>query len=264
MKVGRLCFGRASRWSHAAFAWVATVAVGLVPATSVRADPGYYVLAPYDNDGLRVVDLRYWTVKHHGEPEVIWPEVGLGYGINSRWMTELLYSTIGPANWDIVPSSLAWQNEWLLTQGEWPIDLALHASLIREAGVDGRIWSIEYGPLLQTDWGRTQLNANVLFERRFEPDDTQPIQMKYQWQIRHRWHPLMNFGLQGFGELGPWSHWDEAGRQSHRAGPALFGHVDLGDGDASAQTLAYQAAYLLGSVYRRRGSMFTVRVQWQF
>jgi hypothetical protein len=236
----------------------------LLPLVPARADPGYYVVTPYDNAGLRAVDLRYWTVKPRGRGEVIWPEIGFSYGVNSRWTTELLYSTIGPSNWDVVPSSLVWQNDVLLTQGEWPIDLALHAGLIRQSGYGGRAYALEYGPVLQTDWGRTQLSANIFFERSFDPDEGQPVQMKYQWQLRHRWHPLMNFGLQGFGELGHWSHWDESGRQSHRAGPALFGRVDLDQGSGDRQALLYQAAYLLGSVYSKRASMFTVRVQLQF
>lgn len=47
------------------------------------ADPGYYVVT-YDNEGLRTVDLRYWTVKLGRQSEVLWPEVGLGWGVNSR------------------------------------------------------------------------------------------------------------------------------------------------------------------------------------
>jgi hypothetical protein len=241
-----------------ATSWLLSVA----PARA--ADPGYYVVTPYDNAGLRMVDLRYWSVKRKERPERIWPEIGFSYGVNSRWTTGLLYSTIGPSNWDIVPSSLVWQNDVLLTQGEWPIDIALHTKLIREAGHDGRVWALEYGPLLQTDLGRTQLNANIFFERSFEPEEGKPIQMKYQWQVRHRWHPLMNFGLQGFGELGPWNRWKENGRQSHRAGPAFFGRVDLGQGTGDKQALLYQAAYLLGTVYSQRAGMFTVRLQYQF
>jgi len=234
---------------------------------AVRADPGYYVVTAYDNEGLRAVDLRYWSVKREGRPERIWPEIGFNYGLTSRWTTGLLYSTVGPSNWDIVPSNLSWQNDVLLTQGEWPFDLALHTQLTRsigDVGEDSR-YALEYGPALQTDIGRTQVNTNLFFERSLDGgEDAKPIQLKYQWQVRYRWKPLMNFGLQGFGELGRWDHWAEGGRQSHRAGPALFGHLDLGKGGDSRNALLYQAAYLLGTVYAKRGSMFTVRVQYTF
>lgn len=245
---------------HAALPLAAALACA-APAGAL-ADPGYYVVTAYDDAGLRSVDLRYWTVKSPGEAETIWPELGFSYGVNSRWTTELLYSTIGPSNWDVVPDYLSWQNNLLLTQGEWPVDVALHANLVRQLGVGGGHYALEYGPVLQTDVGRTQLNANLLFERSFGPDEPLTVALKYQWQLRHHWHPQLDFGAQGFGELGRWDHWATGGKQSHRAGPAVFGHVDWGSGDH--QALLYQAAYLLGTVYQQKGSMFTVRVQYQF
>jgi hypothetical protein len=57
----------------------------LAASTIVRADPGYYVVTAYDNAGLRTVDFRYWTVKSNGHPATRWPEIGFGYGVNSRW-----------------------------------------------------------------------------------------------------------------------------------------------------------------------------------
>ena len=62
----------------------------LVCAATARADPGYYVVTPYEKAGLRTLELRYWTVKRPNEPEIIWPELGAGYGINSRWTTNFL------------------------------------------------------------------------------------------------------------------------------------------------------------------------------
>ncbi|HEV8690875.1 MAG TPA: hypothetical protein VGQ91_11305 [Ideonella sp.] len=234
----------------------------LLAALPLRADPGYYVVTAYDNAGQRSVDFRYWTVQKKGRRERIWPEVGFSYGVNSRWTTELFTSYIGPSNWDLVPSSLNWQNDVLLTQGEWPVDVAVHTQLIRETGYGGKSYAFEYGPALQTDIGRTQLNANLFFERSFE-DQADPIQLKYQWQVRHRWHPWLDFGAQGFGELGRWNHWANGGEQSHRAGPAVFGHLDLGQpGERNA--LLYQAAYLLGTIYSARGHMFTLRLQYAF
>jgi hypothetical protein len=231
---------------------------------AARADPGYYVVTAYDNAGQVAADLRYWSVQRPGRPETIWPEVGLSWGVNSRWTTELLYSTIGPSNWDIVPSTLNWQNQVLLTQGEWPVDVGLYANVIREIGVGGAAYTLEYGPLLQTDIGRTQVNANLIFERNFAPDDAAPIQLKYQWQLRHHWTPLMDFGVQGFGELGRWNHWGDGGQQSHRAGPAFFGHLDIGKRQGTQEALFYQAAYLVGTVYAQRASMFSVRLQYAF
>jgi hypothetical protein len=34
----------------------------LLAVGAARADPGYYVVTAYDNEGQRAVDLRYWSV----------------------------------------------------------------------------------------------------------------------------------------------------------------------------------------------------------
>jgi len=106
-------------------------------AAAARADPGYYVVTVYDNSGQGSVDLRYWTVKHPGSPEVIWPEIGLGYGVNSRWSTLLFASWIGSSQMATRLSTWNWQNDFLLTQGEWPVDVAVHTNIAREADNEG-------------------------------------------------------------------------------------------------------------------------------
>ena len=94
-------------------------------AAAARADPGYYVVTAYDNEGQRTIDLRYWTVKKPGKAATLWPEVGVGYGVTSRWHTELLASFIGTADTATRLDDWQWQNDLLLTQGQYPFDLAI-------------------------------------------------------------------------------------------------------------------------------------------
>jgi hypothetical protein len=237
----------------------ALAAASMMSAGAALADPGYYVVTAYDNEGVLSVDTRYWTVKPPHAPAVMWPEIGLGYGVSTRWYTELFASYIGSDDAATRLNTLNWQNEFLLTQGEWPLDVAVHASLIRNIGGKAG-YALEWGPVLQTDVGRIQLNANLFFERSLDGADTKPTQLQYQWQIRYRWRPLLNFGLQGFGELGTWNDWSAGDRQSHRAGPALFSKLPLGGG----RTLLVQAAYLVGTVYGKSATMFSMRTQLAF
>jgi hypothetical protein len=190
-------------------------------------------------------------------PEIIWPELGFGYGVTDRWYTELFASWIDSSAMNSHLSSWNWQNDYLLTQGQYPVDLALHSQLIRKAGGD---WAIEFGPAVQTDIGRTQLNFNVFVDRPFNTTVPQPTTMKYQWQVRHRWRGGLHFGLQGFGELGPWDNWSDNSQQSHRAGPALFGKFDLDGGMA----FNWQLAYLRGKIYGFSGYMVTGRAYLTF
>ena len=238
-------------------AWLCLLFVGVT--TLVRADPGYYVVTAYDSAGQRTLDLRYWTVNPRSGPATRWPEVGFGYGVNSRWYTELYASFIGQRDTATKLSTINWQNDVLLTQGEWPLEVALYVAEARYAGTSND-YSIEFGPVLQTDIGRTQLNLNVFFDHDYGDGSDGVTEMKYQWQVKRRWLPHFQWGLQGFGELGNWKHWDPHGAQSHRAGPALFGSIPLG----ADTTLLCQAAMLFGSTYGQSGNMFSLRTQLAF
>lgn len=212
------------------------------------ADPGYYLVTPYSQPGQLAVDARYWTVKAPREKATLWPELGLRYGVNSRWTSGLFASYIGETLGTQKLSSLNWQNLLLLTQGQYPFDLGLHAQLIHERG-EGNV--LELGPVLQTEWGRSQLNFNLFFEHDWA--SSKGTQLKYQWQALHRLRPGLRLGLQGFGELGRWDAWSQ--RQSHRAGPTL--RLGL----AAAEL---QAGYLWGKTYGSRGDMFTAQLLLPF
>lgn len=120
-------------------------------------------------------------------------------------------------------------------------------------------YAVEFGPVLQTDVGRTQLNVNVFLERGFAALASNPTELKYQWQLRHRWKPGLHLGAQGSGELGPWNHWSPRDAQSHRIGPAAYGALPAGE-----RSLAWQVAYLTGSTYAQHGRMFSLQVKYLF
>jgi hypothetical protein len=223
-------------------------------AGAALADPGYYVVMPYDNEGLRTVDFRYWTVKPNQRTEMVWPELGLGYGVNSRWTTELFLSWLGSAHQAVRPVTLNWQNDVLLTQGQYPFDLALHAQVIKDRAAPHQL-GVNWGPVFQTEVGRTQINFNLFFDQILRAEVPTPTKAQYQWQLRQHNGSGVQLGLQGFGELGPWNNWAPANKQSHRAGPAAFFDARL-DGEP---TLKLQAAWLVGKTYGQRGHMFTLR-----
>jgi hypothetical protein len=231
----------------------------LTACTVAQADPGYYLVSVYENEGQTNLDYRYWTFRAPGEGETIWPEIGVGYGVTKRWYTELLASYIGDDASNLKLSNLTWQNDYLLTQGQYDFDLALHTLLVRTYGPDGS-YALEFGPALQTDFGRVQVNTNLVFEKVFDDTLAQPVQLKYQWQAKYRWKPGFQFGLQGFGELGDWNNWAPREHQSHRAGPMVSGTIKT----SGTQAFKYEASYLFGSTYGTPGNMFSMRLQFVF
>lgn len=239
---------------------LSTAAALLLTCASAFADPGYYLVSVYENQGQVNLDYRYWTVQAPGAAEAIWPEVGVGYGVTKRWYTELYASYIGSTANDIQLSSVNWQNDFLLTQGQYDIDVALHTNLIKYYEPGTSFNALEIGPVFQTEVGRVQLNANLIFEKIFNDVSPASPQLKYQWQVKYRWKPAFHFGLQGFGELGDWDQWLPGSQQSHRAGPMISGTFPLG----ATQAFKYEAAYLFGSTYGSPGNMFSMRLQYVF
>ena len=86
------------------------------------------------------------------------------------------------------------------------------------------------------------------------------MQFGYQWQAKYRWKEAFEFGLQGFGDVGPWDSWDPADEQSHRFGPAVFGKIPVGVHKA----MRYNAALLLKASSGAPNSTFRMQVEYEF
>ncbi|MES2152285.1 MAG: hypothetical protein V4508_21100 [Pseudomonadota bacterium] len=227
-------------------------------ANCASAGTGYYLVSTYPNEGERTVDFKYWNAKPSGRPPRSSPELGLGYNVNGRWFTEVSASWFQLSPGSNKLSALEWQNDFMLTQGQYPIDVALHSTIERDQDTHGL--GLEIGPVFQTEIGRTQLNLNLFFERDYRVEEVTEVDFKYQWQVRQHWMRKLDVGLQGFGELGKWNDWLPRAQQSHRAGPALFGSWDTG----AHEQLKYEAAYLIGKNSGHTAKSVTLRLQYAF
>lgn len=244
--------------------WRAPLLLALALCSSMaQADTGYYMVTTYDVEHQLSLDYKYWNAHYNGRT-VAAPEFGVGYGVTSRWYTEVYakWIKINGEGGKLVETD--WQNDYLLTQGQYPFDLALHTRIGKErAAAQGYL--VEWGPVLQTEIMRTQFNANVFFQRAYRVDASvapaggNHTELTYQLQVKQRWKSWFQPGLQAFGEVGTWNDWLPRKQQSHRAGPALFGSREIG-----GQELKYEAAYLVGRNSARAAKSFTMRVQLIF
>ena len=224
------------------------------------AGPDEYVHLPAVTYGEREIDFKIGTGKRPDEDRVSASSIGFGYGVTQWWVTEpyVKYNRegSGPAKFD----AFEWENRFQFTEpGEYPIDVGFLTEIERPKDrAEG--YEVTFGPLFQTEFGKLQLNFNPLFQRNYRAAEPNPMRLNYQWQAKYRWHPLLEFGAQGFGELGQWNRWAPADEQSHRMGPAVFGKLALG----GRQAIKYNAAVLFDANGKQRGRTFRAQVEYEF
>jgi len=227
----------------------------------VYAGPADYVYTPAVEYGEREIDFKSGTAKEQDGKRSQVTSLGFGYGATEYWFTEVYYKHEREGN-DRV-SIAEWENKFQLTEtGKYPVDLGLIMEI--EAPLNKNDpYELKLGPLFQTNFDQLQLNANLLFERlygREDPEQPHVTEIGYQWQIKYRWQQAFEFGLQGFGEMGEWNHWEDSNEQSHKLGPAIFGKIGLGN----KQAIRYNAALLYGVSDAAPDHTFRMQAEYEF
>lgn len=240
----------------------ATAALALLITAAMspaRAGPADYVISPRVDEGEREFDFKAGSAKFRdGARESQW-SLGFGLGVNRWWFTEVY------AIWHKEPGerhafdAFEWENKFQLTEtGKYPIDVGLLFEIERPRD-RSEGYELRWGPLLQTEIGnRVQANLNLLLEKHVRVNDGAPAELGYQWQLKYRWQPQLEWGVQGFGEVGPYKHWEPSSEQTHIAGPALFGRLKVGE----RQVVKYNAGVLFG--LNDHSPRHTLRVQAEY
>lgn len=235
--------------------------LGALYLGSATAGPADYVYTPTVEFGEKEIDFKFGTAKLPDGTRTTVSSLGFGYGATDYWFTELYIKREREGSEKV--SIVEWENKFQLTEtGKYPVDLGLVVEF--EAPINkNEAYELKLAPLMQTEFGKVQLNGNLTFERKFGPkdaDDRHVTEMGYQWQAKYRWQPAFEFGLQGFGELGKWNHWDNVDTQNHRMGPAIFGKFDV----ATHQAIKYNAALLFGTSQAAANHTFRMQVEYEF
>jgi len=239
-------------------ALVALALSSFLSARPAAAAPSDYVVTPIVEEGEREIDFKAGTRKlRDGTRESAW-SIGFGYGATSWYFTDLY------AKWHHEPGQQSafdaweWENRFQLTEtGKYPIDVGFLLEIERPKD-RSEGYEYRWGPLLQSEFGLWQANLNVLIEKHIRAAETEKAELGYQWQLKYRWKPSLEAGVQGFGAVGPWNDWASSKEQSHIAGPALFGRIKVGN----HQAIKYNAGLLVG--LNNASPKHTLRVQAEY
>lgn len=229
---------------------------------SATAGPADYVYTPAIEQGERELGIKYGSSAPLAGNSVQVAGVGMGYGVTAYWFTEVYLKRERTGSQD---STLAeFENKFMLTEtGKYAVDIGFLTEL--EAPLSGLApWELRIGPLLQSEFGKFQLNGNLLFERAFGRADESGVpfstNLAYQYQVKYRWKPALEFGMQGLGELGKWDNWYKQLEQNHRIGPAVFGKFAFGN----RQAIKYNAAWLTGISSAAPNHTLRMQLEYEF
>jgi len=217
---------------------VTGAALALTCLSTAHAGPAAYVHTPAVEYGETELELHGGTRREPGEARESAAVISVGYGVTPYWFTEIEKKSGEGAEVE----ALEWENILQLTEpGQYAVDLGMLVEVEASLESDGG-WELKLGPLLQTEFGKTQVNFNPLLERKFDTDGEEKTELVYEWQVLYRLQQSLEFGLQGLGEVGEWNDWEDSSDQNHKAGPVIAGKLPLGNHDA----IKYDAALLFG------------------
>jgi hypothetical protein len=247
---------------NARHAWAACalLAANFIALTPASASPADYVYTTAVEEGEREIDFKIGSGGKSGEPTFSAASLGLGYAPNAWWFTEF-YAKYerngGPTHFD----AFEWENRFALTEtGKYPVDIGFVVELERPRDhAEG--WELRWGPLFQSEFGKLQLNGNLLFERHYKSVEPSSMVMQYQVQAKYRYLPQFEFGVQGLGELGPWRKWSTGAEQTHQFGPAIFGKIALGQGQGK---INYNVGLLFGLTHASADKTLRAQLEYEF
>jgi len=226
----------------------------------VHAGPADYVYTPAVEYGEKEIDFKTGTARKADNPRESAASIGFGYGATKWWFTEL-YFKYKQQNYERTKyDAIEWENKFQLTEtGKYPVDVGFLLEIERPKNhAEG--WEVKWGPLFQTEFGKLQLNGNLLLERSHKSENPTETQFLYQWQAKYRWLPQFEFGLQGYGEMGKWDRWAPTDERGHSAGPAIFGKLPIGN----HQAIKYNAAWLLGTSKAAPDRALRTQIEYEF
>lgn len=250
-----------ARSAHRKWPLAGVAAILLLTCLAARADPNDYVLLPTVTQGERELDMKLGVGSRGSQ---IVPSragaLGFGYGVSDAWYSELSVQYVHEGGTGTRLDSVEWENILQVSEpGQWPVDVGVVLEVERKHDA-AQGWNVRSGLLLQKDFDRLQINLNVLLRHRYGAETPQALRVDYQGQVKYRYSEPFEFGAQIFSELLPWQGWGSSARQDVRAGPAVFGAVQL----TGARTVLYNGGLLFGMSGASYDRTLRLQIEYEF
>jgi hypothetical protein len=240
--------------------------LGTERALAVNA--GDYLFTPTVTQGEREIDL-YGGTGSSGDKTRAESNVGLGfgYGVMQHWFTELAieYRWQSPVGTGL--DAFEWENILQIGEpGQWPVDIGMVFNVEKpyEASrnspqTEGT--SIRFGPLLQKDLGKVEVNFNLLITHFFQSSAFSSTQFGYQSQIKYRYSPPLEVGVQAFGRFSSGAQtWGPYPQQVLRVGPVVLGRLRL----PQERSISYNVGFLMGTTQHSPDQTLRVQIEYEF
>jgi len=243
-----------------ALAWViATVALACV-ATSARADPSDFVFQPYAEPGTRVVQYTGGVERNRDGSSDQAHALALATSPTSRWFTAGYISWIRGPGGDFNYDAISWINHLEIIPAESsPAVVGIYVEVERPRD-RSEGYGMTWGPTIQFDTSHIQVNLNTWLTRYVRDVAGGPTVLNYQWQAKSLFRPHLELGVQGFGGMGTWNHWNSANEQEHSLGPAVFASWPMQDG----RVVRVDSAALAGLTSVSPRFTWRLRLQYAF
>lgn len=235
-------------------------AIATLGAGIAHAGPAAHIYTPTVEYGEREIEFNAGSTREGGKEDETAGVLSFGMGVTQFWFTEIGVEYERERGESFRREAFEWENKFQLTEpGQFPIDLGALVEIERPRDhAEG--WELKLGLLTQKDFGKFQVNVNVLAERHYDSEEKSRTELGYQWQAKYRWMPELEVGLQGFGEVGEWGSYERNGDQEHKVGPAIFGKIPTGNRTA----IKYNAAYLVGLTKPTPDHTLRATVEFEF
>ncbi len=232
----------------------------LIFSTLAHADANDYIRTATVEEGEREVDFKWGNQKNKDGTRERATSVGLGFGVNAWWFTEVYAKYKQAPNEPQGFDAWEWENKFqLLETGKYPVDLGFLLEIERPKDrTEG--YEITYGPLIQKEWGRVQGNLNVLLQKHVKSAQPMDQSVMYQMQLKYRQAKAFEWGVQALGSVGRPSDTSVASERSYQFGPAIFGSIHL----APTQSIKWNAALLHGTTTASPATTLRVQAEYEF